>query len=537
MRKACFHGCSFLRDPPQDDPFPSPTALFRSDFAVSAASSLHQPNPAFTNHESLPSLQESFTNFAGAFPQFLETERADLIRDRHYRHLSSAKHVCLDYSTGHGLFSYSQVMGGGTPGGTRTAFFDVSYKPVNLGALLTGGGPESELDSTTRKRIMRFMNLSEDDYAMVFASNQSAAFRIVADSYPFRSNRSLLTAYDHENEAVDSMIEISRKRGAKTKSAEFSWPNLSIRSSRLKNMIVGKSSRKSRKKGLFVFPLQSRVSGSRYSYSWMGMARENGWHVLLDACALGPKDMETLGLSLFKPDFLICSFYKVFGDNPTGFACLFVKRSSVQILQCSSDHRVGIASLVPFQEERHEEEEKIEFRALNHADEVGLITINYRGRCLINWLVNALLCLRHPDHTEEYSHPLVKIYGPKVTFERGPAVAFNVFDWKNDRVDPRLVQKLADRFSITLSYGFLRHVWFSDGEYGPEFEEREVVEEEESGGGGGSGICVVTAAVGFLTNFEDVYRAWAFVSRFLDADFVENERWRYTALNQQMIEM
>lgn len=34
-------------------------------------------------------------------------------------------------------------------------------------------------------------------------------------------------------------------------------------------------------------------------------------------------------------------------------------------------------------------------------------------------------------------------------------------------------------------------------------------------------ISVVTAGLGFLTNFEDVYRLWAFVSRFLDADFVE----------------
>ena len=51
------------------------------------------------------------------------------------------------------------------------------------------------------------------------------------------------------------------------------------------------------------------------------------------------------------------------------------------------------------------------------------------------------------------------------------------------------------------------------------------------------GISVVTASLGFLTNFEDVYRLWAFVSRFLDADFVEKERWRYTALNQQTVEV
>jgi hypothetical protein len=48
---------------------------------------------------------------------------------------------------------------------------------------------------------------------------------------------------------------------------------------------------------------------------------------------------------------------------------------------------------------------------------------------------------------------------------------------------------------------------------------------------------VVTAALSFLANFEDVYKLWTFVARFLDADFVEKERWRYTALNQKTIEV
>lgn len=278
----------------------------------------------------------------------------------------------------------------------------------------------------------------------------------------------------------------------------------------------------------------------------MGIARENGWHVLLDACALGPKDMETLGLSLFKPEFLVCSFYKVFGDNPSGFACLFVKRSSTSVLKDSDPSTsVGIASLVPSLAITLEEpvpsseivkleskaNPEIEFRALDHADEVGRVLINGRGRCLINWLVNALLCLRHPDSAEDNSLPLVRIYGPRVMFERGPALAFNVFDWEGERIDPKLVQKLADRFNITLSYGFLRHVWYPDNS---KFDE---TEEEGGGRERSSRVCAVTATIGFLTNFEDVYRVWAFVSRFLDADFVEKERWRYTALNQQTVEV
>lgn len=432
---------------------------------------------------------------------------------------------------------------------------------------------------------MNFMNVSEDDYTMVFTANQSSAFKILADSYPFESNRNLLTVYDYKNEAVEVMTESSQKRGARVMSAEFSWPDMIIQSRKLKKMVVSK--RNSRNKGLFVFPLQSRMTGTRYSYQWMNIARENGWHVLLDACALGPKDMETLGLSLFRPDFLICSFFKVFGENPSGFGCLFVKKTVVSLLadSTSATTSLGIVSLVnPASTVSHfsqgpiiegiETEQKseveseiaeldtptesaqpknkeastcgnseVELRGLDHADSLGLILISSRARYLINWLVNALMSLQHP-HSEN-GHSLVRIYGPKIRLNRAPSVAFNVFDWKGEKVNPVLVQKLADRHNISLSYGFLQHIWFSDKNE----EERETKLEtctsetegiqvlNKNGDEYRSGISAVTAALGMLTNFEDVYRLWVFVSRFLDADFVEKERWRYLALNQRIIEV
>lgn len=37
---------------------------------------------------------------------------------------------------------------------------------------------------------------------------------------------------------------------------------------------------------------------------------------------------------------------------------------------------------------------------------------------------------------------------------------------------------------------------------------------------------VVTASLGFLSNFEDVYRLWAFVAKFLNADFSEGREFQ-----------
>lgn len=640
ITQACFYG--FCPTPllgdheAQTSGSATSAAASRLDFEVAVASSM-SPCSHFTNHESLPSLHESFSNFTKTFPLYSETDQADRIRAQEYYHLSLSKHVCLDYF-GLGLFSYYQqqshsqdtamasTSSSPPPPVNSTAleppFFDISYKSVDVNSQIQYGGQESELECKIKKRIMAFMNISEDYYTVVFTANQLSAFKILAESYPFQMNRNLLTVYDYENEAVEAMLASSRKKGARVMSAEFSWPTLKINSRKLLKKMVRKG--KKSKRGLFVFPLLSRMTGARYSYLWMSLAQENGWHILLDACALGPKEMETLGLSLFKPDFLICSFFKVFGENPSGFGCLFVKKTSVSVLQdATTMTSIGVVNLVPAMKPsqlselslvsdtetgQHENPEarddgssqgttsdlvstqqmsaesleqpetevikdkqkaleieelgpsesthqykvpesgtircsELECRTLDHADSLGLILMNVRARCLINWLVNAFMSLKHP-HSES-GLPLVRIYGPKIKFDRGPVLAFNLFDWKGDKIDPAIVQKLADRNHISLGRGFLQHIWFLDKHE----EERERTLEGTAGErdvGTGlrkrtdklhSGISVVTASLGFLTNFEDIYRLWSFVSRFLDADFVEKERWRYTALNQKMVEI
>lgn len=181
----------------------------------------------------------------------------------------------------------------------------------------------------------------------------------------------------------------------------------------------------------------------------------------------------------------------------------------------------------------HDQKKKnleIEYRGLDHVDSLGLMLISTRTRCLINWLTNALTKLQHPN--TETKTPLVQIYGPRIRFDRGPALAFNVYDWKGEKVEPALVQKLSDRNNISLSQGFLQQIWFAD-KYADE-KERLITTKKTKGG---QEIAVVTAAINFLADFEDVYRLWAFIARFLDADFVEKERWRYTALDQKTIEV
>ncbi|KNA11620.1 hypothetical protein SOVF_133550 [Spinacia oleracea] len=636
VTELCFHGCCptpffTLNEADNKSTITKPrnsSAENRRTFASTTSSCLF-PNTEFNNPDSLPSLQEAFDQFLRTYPHYTDTYQIDEIRAQEYYNLSLSNHVCLDY-IGIGLFSFSQLHNQLSltypstsssppplqPHSSDFPVFHLSYKSVNLKNHLLDSGDESKLESAIKKRIREFLNISEDDYSVVLTANRTSAFRLVAESFPFGSCKKLLTVYDHDSEAVEAMINSSEKRGAQAMAAEFTWPRLRIHSSKLRSMITSKRLI-SKKRGLFVFQLQSRVTGARYSYQWMKVAQENGWHVLLDACAVGPKDMDSLGLSIFQPDFLICSFYKVFGENPSGFGCLFVKKSAISNLESSTT--AGIVSIVsarklfylpdessgtetefeqelelgssssnsfsgtmPIQATRMEKGESstrvkingekvseievideagnlfveprnttingkrnspVECRCLDHIDSLGLSLVNSRSRYLVNWLINGLTKLQHPNADKKV--PLVKIYGPKIKFDRGPALAFNVFDWKGEKVEPILIQKLADRKSISLSYGFLHHIWFPE-KYEQEkvkvLEKRRCEAKENSGnkrtkGKENLGVRVVTAAFGFIATFADAYKLWAFVAQFLDADFVEKERWRYTALNQTTVEM
>lgn len=240
--EACFRGCSpFHSSSDLSRPQTHQGSSFRSEFVNSIASSLHLTYP-FTNHESLPSMEESFALLTGAYPQFVETSEADRIRARYYYHLASTNHVCLDY-IGHGLFSYAQSADSAPSSSTQppnsSPFFETAHKSVNLGAQVAYGGAESEFESMVRKRVLAFMNMSEDDYAVVFTSSQSSAFKLLAESYSFRSNKKLLSVYDHESEAMEMMNDAAKKRGARVESAEFSWPKLRIRSAKLMKMVMG----------------------------------------------------------------------------------------------------------------------------------------------------------------------------------------------------------------------------------------------------------------------------------------------------------
>ncbi|VVB18303.1 unnamed protein product [Arabis nemorensis] len=297
----------------------------------------------FESEDAIPELLEAFNKFLTMYPKYETSEKVDQLRSNEYAHLLDSK-VCLDYC-GFGLFSYVQTLHY-----WDSCTFSLSEITANLSNHALYGGAESgTVEHDLKTRIMDYLNIPESEYGLVFTVSRGSAFRLLAESYPFHTNKRLLTMFDHESQSVNWMAQTAREKGAKAYNAWFKWPTLKLCSTDLKKRLsYKKRKKKDSAVGLFVFPAQSRVTGSKYSYQWMALAQQNNWHVLLDAGSLGPKDMDSLGLSLFRPEFIITSFYKVFGHDPSGFGCLLIKKSVMGNLQSQSGKTgSGIVKITP----------------------------------------------------------------------------------------------------------------------------------------------------------------------------------------------
>ena len=81
---------------------------------------------------------------------------------------------------------------------------------------------------------------------------------------------------------------------------------------------------------MFAFPAQSNFSGVRHPLSLVGSAKQLGFDVLLDAASFAAT--ATLDLRACPADFVVISFYKLFGF-PTGLGALIATKEGLSRLR------------------------------------------------------------------------------------------------------------------------------------------------------------------------------------------------------------
>ncbi|MCL5995029.1 MAG: aminotransferase class V-fold PLP-dependent enzyme [Chloroflexi bacterium] len=465
-----------------------------------------------------PVLYQVEGEFRRRYPPYAHTHPLDELRATEYARLDRSGHIYLDY-TGGGLYADAQVR---------------AHTDMLLGSVF--GNPHStnptsmamtRLVDQTRAAILSFFNASADEYVAIFTLNASGALKLVGESYPFGAGSRYLLTFDNHN-SVNGIREFARAKGATVTYASVLPPDLYIDADRL-NACLDQAG--PGQHNLFAYPAQSNFSGVQHSLDWIARAQNKGWDVLLDGAAFVPTNR--LDLSRWHPDFVSLSFYKIFG-YPTGVGCLLARKQALAKLHRPwfAGGTITVASVQGDRYYLHEGAEAFEDGTINylllpaveiglrHIAAIGIEQIHTRVTCLTGWLLEELTSLRHHN-----GNPLVRIYGPVDTHERGGTITLNFYDPDGRFIDHRLVEHYANRVNISLRTGCFCNPGDGELALGISAEEltscfirskerltidefRRCIDAKSTG--------AVRVSPGLVTTFKDIYRFMQFAHTFID---------------------
>jgi molybdenum cofactor sulfurtransferase len=384
--------------------------------------------------------------FLAAYPGYERTSAIDELRAGDFARLDARGHVYLDY-TGSGLYGESQVR--------RHADLltgDVLGNPHS-------SNPTSELATAlverARNRVLAYFNASPDDYHVIFTANASQALKLVAESYPFEHGGRFLLTFDNHN-SVNGIREFARARGGSVTYIPVMPPDMRLDETTLDAQL---SQAVDGQANLFAYPAQSNFSGVQHPLTWIARAQSAGWDVLLDAAAFVPTNR--LDLSLWHPDFVVLSFYKIFG-YPTGVGALLARPQAlgklrrpwfaggtITVASVGAD-RYYLASGSPAFEDGTVNFLNLPALELGFdlIERAGIDVIHERVRALGGWLIDNLVAMRHASGL-----PMVRIYGPITQDARGGTVTLNFHDAQGHFIDHQLIERGAGERRISIRGG------------------------------------------------------------------------------------
>jgi molybdenum cofactor sulfurtransferase len=461
-----------------------------------------------------------YRQFLAAYPQYTETAVIDTLRETQYAILDRSKTVYLDY-TGGGLYAESQL----------DAHHDLlrrnvfgnphSYNPTSLHA--------TTLVESARNFVLEYFNASSDEYVCIFTQNASGALKIIGESYPFGEGCQYALIFDNHN-SVNGIREYASEKGATVQYIPVVLPDLRVNDAVLLDTL------QTLDRGcfnLFAFPAQSNFSGVQHPLEWIAQAQDMGWDVLLDAAAFTPTNK--LDLSIWKPDFVPLSFYKMFG-YPTGIGALIARKETINKFRRSwfAGGTTSVASVrggkyYPADAPARFEDGTVDYLnipaveiGLRHLQSIGYDLIHQRVSTLTGWLLDTLSTMKHDNNK-----PLVKIYGPLSTKKRGGTITLNFFDSKGDLIPKHFLEKEANKQNISIRMGFFCNpgageiaLDISSDELAscfsrPKFEERlsdmdfqQCIDPKATG--------AVRISVGLVSNFSDIHKFLDFARSFID---------------------
>ncbi|KAF5179121.1 Molybdenum cofactor sulfurase [Thalictrum thalictroides] len=358
------------------------------------------------------------------------------------------------------------------------------------------GAATSEIVRAARQQVLDYCNAPPKDYNCIFTSGATAALKLVGEAFPWSDESCFMYTMENHN-SVLGIREYALNKGAMACAVDTAFEKCNdltrsnLASIRLTQHPVYRRStaRFSREKSganssdtsynLFAFPSECNFSGSKFSLDLVKTVKEDSeivleglpyskhrrcWMVLIDAakgCATQPPD-----LSKYPADFVVISFYKIFG-YPSGLGALIVRSEAAQLLKKTYFSGGTVAASIAdidFFRKRESIEETFEDGTQSFLNIASI----YHGFKIINSLTvsaiarhtstlaiyarNALLSLSH-----ENGEAVCVLYGGDAatisSYGFGPTIAFNLKRPDGTWFGYREVEKLASLSGIQLRTG------------------------------------------------------------------------------------
>ncbi|XP_014598699.1 PREDICTED: molybdenum cofactor sulfurase 1 isoform X1 [Polistes canadensis] len=346
--------------------------------------------------------------------------------------------------------------------------------PHSIG--IAGGITHDNIEQI-RHRILSHFHTSSEEYSIIFTSGATQSLKVVAETFRFNNNKNNEVqstgdfVYTQDNHtSVLGMREVISQKGIKVTclSHKHAFQVLEQPVNSFNDNVASNNN------SLFVYPAQCNFSGAKYPLKWIKNAQNNvlssvtgqlntKWYVLLDAAGFVPTN--DLNLSVFKPDFVCISFYKMFG-YPTGIGALLVKNSSAHVLE-KIYYGGGTVEVTLSSELFHVKRLNLHQRfedgtvpflsiislqyGLDILSKITMKQISSHVFALARYLHHTLLRLRHDNGA-----PVVKIYSDN-NYEdpnlQGGIITFNILRSNGEYVGYMEVAHMAALFKIHLRTG------------------------------------------------------------------------------------
>ncbi|RKP08686.1 pyridoxal phosphate-dependent transferase, partial [Thamnocephalis sphaerospora] len=208
--------------------------------------------------------------------------------------------------------------------------------------------PSSELTAMrieeARMAVLQEMDADPAEFSVIFTANATAAIRLCGEMVPWTRNCSRLRFLRESHTSVVGLRALAKVEDVDVQPIASEAVEEMLLSdtpgSSDATLTANQSPDKQPVYSLLFYPAQCNYSGAKFPWKWSSSVRDanvagdgtHRWLVAVDAAAYAASSPISLGDAATAPDFVIVSFYKIYGF-PTGLAALVVRKSLAPILR------------------------------------------------------------------------------------------------------------------------------------------------------------------------------------------------------------